>query len=159
MTLKTLETPSDTNPPHLLLFLPYREPVDVLDRIRKNHPQLKITYRQLRFSDSSENPWQVVTEIPRGTMTARNHLTRSCRGLTFHDFAIRQNYFTMLQFLRHCPCSRHPRRTLPTLVLRPSNPLTSVSLTFPEFIQLFSAGLVSPSPRLQVAECAAVSTM
>ncbi|MCJ1341558.1 hypothetical protein MMC09_006854 [Bachmanniomyces sp. S44760] len=36
-----------TKPEHLLITLPFPEPTAVLERIKKNHPQIKITYRSL----------------------------------------------------------------------------------------------------------------
>lgn len=57
-----MENSSDSKSPHLVLALPYREPVAILDRLRKNHPQFKITYRQITHSKS---PFIVDTEIPK----------------------------------------------------------------------------------------------
>ncbi|MCJ1283660.1 hypothetical protein MMC26_002991 [Xylographa opegraphella] len=42
----------DKTPEHLLCTLPFPEPKAVLDRIRKNHPQIQITYRDLSHQDA-----------------------------------------------------------------------------------------------------------
>ena len=50
-------------PEHMLVILPFQEPTAILDRIRKNHSHIKITFRNLTFN---ETPWKGVQEIPRG---------------------------------------------------------------------------------------------
>lgn len=58
------ENSSDPNFPHLLLILPFREPVDILDRIKQNHPHFKITYHHVPYTDT---PFIADTEIPKGS--------------------------------------------------------------------------------------------
>lgn len=53
----------DRKPEHLLVILPFPEPKDIFDRIRKNHPHLKITFRMLLYNDT---PWNAREAIPRG---------------------------------------------------------------------------------------------
>lgn len=72
-----MENSSDSKSPHLVLALPYREPVAILDRLRKNHPQFKITYRQITHSKS---PFIVDTEIPKGMPNACNSFTAHAEG-------------------------------------------------------------------------------
>ena len=52
-----------TKPEHLLVILPFKEPTDVFERIKKNHPNIKITFRSLLFTNS---PWKGDEEIPEG---------------------------------------------------------------------------------------------
>ncbi|CAF9935298.1 MAG: hypothetical protein ALECFALPRED_006356 [Alectoria fallacina] len=51
----------DTKPEHLLVILPFKEPTEIFDRIKKNHPNIKITFKSLFISSS---PWKGVEEIP-----------------------------------------------------------------------------------------------
>lgn len=51
-------------PEHMLVILPFPEPTAILNRIRKNHPHIRTTFRNLTFH---ETPWKGVQEIPRGT--------------------------------------------------------------------------------------------
>ena len=53
-------------PEHLLVILPFREPVEALERIEKNHPNIEITFKNLRFTDT---PWKGVEDIPKGKLT------------------------------------------------------------------------------------------
>jgi len=50
-------------PEHMLVVVPFEEPTAIFDRIRKKHPHIKITYRNLSFN---ETPWKGTQEIPRG---------------------------------------------------------------------------------------------
>lgn len=50
-------------PEHMLVVVPFEEPTAIFDRIRKRHPHIKITYRNLSFN---ETPWKGTQEIPRG---------------------------------------------------------------------------------------------
>ncbi|SLM39158.1 NAD(P)-binding domain [Lasallia pustulata] len=52
----------DRKPEHLLVILPFPEPTEIFDRIRKNYPHIKITFRMLLFTDS---PWEGREEIPK----------------------------------------------------------------------------------------------
>lgn len=53
-------------PEHLLVILPFREPVEALERIKKNHPHIEITFKNLHFTDT---PWKGVEDIPKGKLT------------------------------------------------------------------------------------------
>ena len=68
MATETEKFLSDPNRPHLLLILPFPEPVDILDRIRQNHPQFKITYRHVPYTDT---PFIADTKIPKGMLIAK----------------------------------------------------------------------------------------
>ncbi|KAL9043565.1 MAG: hypothetical protein Q9214_003253 [Letrouitia sp. 1 TL-2023] len=46
---------------HLLVLLPFPEPTAIFDRIRKNHPNVKITFRQILFTIT---PWNAATAVP-----------------------------------------------------------------------------------------------
>jgi hypothetical protein len=50
-------------PENLLVILPFREPTEIFERIKKNHPQIKITFKRLVFTDT---PWKGVEDIPQG---------------------------------------------------------------------------------------------
>ena len=47
---------------HLLVILPFESPNAIFDRIRRNHPYIKITFYQLAFTDT---PWKGRFEVPR----------------------------------------------------------------------------------------------
>ncbi|KAI4267031.1 MAG: hypothetical protein LQ337_008555 [Flavoplaca oasis] len=47
---------------HLLVILPFESPNAIFDRIRRNHPHIKITFYQLAFTDT---PWKGRFEVPR----------------------------------------------------------------------------------------------
>ncbi len=47
---------------HLLFILPFPEPTETVERIKKNHPQIDITYRNLSFVNFEDG----VKEIPKG---------------------------------------------------------------------------------------------
>ena len=49
-------------PENLLVILPFPKPVDTFERIRKNHPQIQITFRRLAFGTFDEG----LKEIPKG---------------------------------------------------------------------------------------------
>ena len=51
---------------HLLVILPFREPVEALERIKRKYPHIEITFRSLRFTDT---PWKGVADIPKGKLT------------------------------------------------------------------------------------------
>ncbi|KAI4242077.1 MAG: hypothetical protein L6R42_011112, partial [Xanthoria sp. 1 TBL-2021] len=46
---------------HLLVILPFDPPNAIFDRIRRNHPHIKITFHQLLFSDV---PWRARSQVP-----------------------------------------------------------------------------------------------
>ncbi|KAL8665271.1 MAG: hypothetical protein Q9168_007734 [Polycauliona sp. 1 TL-2023] len=46
---------------HLLVILPFDSPDAIFDRIRRNHPRIKITFHQIRFTDT---PWKARFELP-----------------------------------------------------------------------------------------------
>ncbi|KAL8803416.1 MAG: hypothetical protein Q9182_003214 [Xanthomendoza sp. 2 TL-2023] len=48
-------------PEHLLVILPFDAPTAIFDRIRRNHPQIKITFHQLHFA---ETPWKARSQVP-----------------------------------------------------------------------------------------------
>ena len=48
-------------PEHLLVILPFNAPTAIFDRIRRNHPQIKITFHQLHFA---ETPWEARKQVP-----------------------------------------------------------------------------------------------
>ena len=52
----------DPKPENLLVILPFPEPVDIFERIRKNHPHIQITFRRLAFGTFDEG----LKEIPKG---------------------------------------------------------------------------------------------
>lgn len=143
MATETEKNSSDPNLPHLLLILPFPEPVDLLDRIRQNHPQFKITYRHVPFTDT---PFIADIKIPKGMLIAKcmdQFLRGPCGLLITQYLKFHQNYITMLQFLGQCPCSRNPKRTAQILVLAPLEPFDLSCIDFlSEFIQFFTAGSV-----------------
>ena len=47
---------------HLLIILPFPEPTKLVERIKKNHPQFVITYKNLSFVNFEDG----VKEIPKG---------------------------------------------------------------------------------------------
>lgn len=53
----------DVKPEHLLIIIPYNEPTTIIERIKKNHPNIKITFRQLHVTDTL---WKAATAIPPG---------------------------------------------------------------------------------------------
>ena len=55
-----------SKPEQLLVILPFREPVEALERIKKKHPNIEITFKNLRFTDT---PWKGVEDIPKGKPT------------------------------------------------------------------------------------------
>ncbi|KAI4182452.1 MAG: hypothetical protein L6R41_005963 [Letrouitia leprolyta] len=48
-------------PEHLLVILPFTAPTAIFDRIRRNHPHVKITYHQLHFTAT---PWKAREQVP-----------------------------------------------------------------------------------------------
>ncbi len=52
----------DAKPEYMLLVLPMPEPADILERIRKEHPQIRISYHQTTF----RKVFQEEEDIPRG---------------------------------------------------------------------------------------------
>ncbi|KAL8810219.1 MAG: hypothetical protein Q9223_005181 [Gallowayella weberi] len=50
-----------SKPEHLLVILPFDAPTAIFDRIRRNHPHIKITFHQLRFA---ETPWKARSQVP-----------------------------------------------------------------------------------------------
>ncbi|KAL8833746.1 MAG: hypothetical protein Q9170_004109 [Blastenia crenularia] len=49
------------DPEHLLVILPFSAPSAIFDRIRHNHPHIKITFHQLHFT---ETPWKARAQVP-----------------------------------------------------------------------------------------------
>ncbi|KAF6229873.1 hypothetical protein HO133_004210 [Letharia lupina] len=52
----------DSKPEHLLVILPFKEPTEIFNRIRKNHPNIKITFKSLLFTST---PWMGEEDIPK----------------------------------------------------------------------------------------------
>lgn len=52
-----------SKPEHLLVILPFNEPTGIFDRIRKNHPNIKITFKNLLFTST---PWENEEQLPQG---------------------------------------------------------------------------------------------
>lgn len=48
---------------HLLVIVPFPEPTEIFDRIRKKYPHIKITFQMGLFN---EPPWKIQEEIPKG---------------------------------------------------------------------------------------------
>ena len=46
-----------------LVIMPFEEPTKIFDRIRKNHPNIKITFKSLLFTNT---PWIGKEAIPEG---------------------------------------------------------------------------------------------
>lgn len=46
---------------HLLVILPFDPPTAILDRIRRRHPNIRITFHQLQFTDT---PWKGRSQVP-----------------------------------------------------------------------------------------------
>ena len=61
-------------PEHLLAILPFPEPTAILDRIRKNHPHIQITFRHLQFGTFDEG----LQHIPKGEACRLNLPKCSC---------------------------------------------------------------------------------
>ncbi|KAL8702765.1 MAG: hypothetical protein Q9201_004066 [Fulgogasparrea decipioides] len=51
-------------PEHLLVILPFNPPTTIFERIRRNHPYVKITFYQLHFTDT---PWKGRHHVPSET--------------------------------------------------------------------------------------------
>ncbi|KAL8900404.1 MAG: hypothetical protein Q9192_001088 [Flavoplaca navasiana] len=56
---------------HLLVILPFESPNAIFDRIRRDHPHIKITFYQLGFTDT---PWKGRFEVPREIFQDANFL-------------------------------------------------------------------------------------
>jgi len=54
----------EPTPEHLLFILPFPEPTEILERIKKNHPHIDITYRNLSFVNFEDG----MKEIPKGSV-------------------------------------------------------------------------------------------
>ena len=52
-------------PEHLLVIMPFDEPTEIFNRIKKNHPNIKITFKNLRFTST---PWIGAEAIPEGSI-------------------------------------------------------------------------------------------
>ena len=52
----------NAKPEQLLAILPFPEPTKIFERIKKNHPQVEITFRRLAFGTFDEG----LQEIPKG---------------------------------------------------------------------------------------------
>ncbi|KAL9102919.1 MAG: hypothetical protein Q9163_001979 [Psora crenata] len=48
-------------PEHALVILPFKEPTEIFERIQKNHPYIRITFKRLLFTDT---PWKGDEKIP-----------------------------------------------------------------------------------------------
>ena len=70
----------DPKPEHLLAILPFAEPTAIFDRIRKKHPNIKVSYHNLAFADTV---WKGLKSVPKGELicthgrTARGRESRS----------------------------------------------------------------------------------
>ena len=49
-------------PEHLLVILPFPEPTEIFERVKKNHPHITIVFRRLAFATFDEG----LQEIPKG---------------------------------------------------------------------------------------------
>lgn len=86
-------------PEHLLVILPFKEPVEIFDRIRKNHPNIRITFRSLLYTST---PWKGMEEIPEeiykdatilATLSALPPTPESCPELQLiHIFSAGSNH-------------------------------------------------------------------
>ncbi|KAL9128039.1 MAG: hypothetical protein Q9217_003203 [Psora testacea] len=47
-------------PEHLLVILPFPEPTEILERIKKNHPYIRITFKRLLFTDTPSDGSQTI---------------------------------------------------------------------------------------------------
>ena len=52
----------ESKPEHMLVTLPFPEPTPIIERIRKHHPQITVTYRDLNV----ETPFESKHDIPDG---------------------------------------------------------------------------------------------
>jgi hypothetical protein len=50
----------------LLCVLPFPEPADIIARIGKNHPHIKVVYRQMTFA-RFQAPMKLAEAVPEGT--------------------------------------------------------------------------------------------
>jgi len=55
----------DGKPEQLLVIIPFAEPTAILERIKRNHPNIRITFRRLLFMDT---PWEHAAEIPNSQL-------------------------------------------------------------------------------------------
>ena len=76
-------------PEHLLVILPFREPVENLERIKRKHPNIEITFRSLRFTDT---PWKGVEDIPKGKLTSCRTIRRWENGSNAYSFRLLDIY-------------------------------------------------------------------
>jgi len=53
----------DLKQEHMLAILPFAEPTAIFDRIRKNHPNIKISFHSVTFA---ETVWKGLKEVPKG---------------------------------------------------------------------------------------------
>ena len=65
---------SVNQPNHLLITVPFPEPKEAVEALRKKHPQWKVTYLEMK----DPNPMSGKHDIPDGTKSFR---TRDCRTL------------------------------------------------------------------------------
>jgi len=63
---------------HLLFILPFPEPTETVERIKKNHPQIDITYRNLSFVNFEDG----VKEIPKGGVLSSSRLIGDVGSMT-----------------------------------------------------------------------------
>lgn len=66
---------------HVLCWLPFPEPTEIIETIQKKHPNVDFTYKQLEYKKEGKN-WEV-KEIPDGqnftppsAYTSANHQSR-----------------------------------------------------------------------------------
>ena len=65
-----------TKPEHLLAILPFPEPVQIFERIKKKHPHIKITFQRLAFGTFDEG----LKDIPKGAVRLSPYLRMSRKG-------------------------------------------------------------------------------
>lgn len=65
----------DPKPEHLLVLIPFAEPTAIFERIKKNHPHIRISYYNMLIKDT---PWESDDEkIPKGKQTSVAVASRS----------------------------------------------------------------------------------
>lgn len=117
---------------HLLVILPFPEPTEIFDRMRKNHPQLKITFRMLLYSDT---PWKAREAIPKGGVDSCRCRRRSVKSAYQSHWRLtsstrgQQKSTTMLQYLLHSRRFPRRRKIALTSVRLPCRPLPSSQTT------------------------------
>ncbi|KAG7005889.1 zinc/cadmium resistance protein [Physcia stellaris] len=86
---------ADPQPENLLAILPFPEPVEIFERIKKNHPQIRITFRRLAFGTFDEG----LKEIPKGDV----RLSLTLWPELFHDADILVTLSSLPKSPEDCP--------------------------------------------------------